>query len=165
MAEYLSQPTEDIPAACAGTDRLENYLSALFELKYNISRIEKKYPFLGNELSSLCEEAISRVSVIPSADLLPDELIHGSLPMPVPDRSITIPEKDQPNAVFAGERLPAAAAALPQSAKAVASGPVAYSLDAAGGMLITALDKMGDGIIAAFEKVLWLGQKVRKQSL
>ncbi len=154
-----------MPAGCVDSDRLGNYLAALFELKYNISHIEKKYPFLGHELSTLCEEAISRISSAPTADLLPDDLIHGSLPVPVPESSIIIQEKDVPTAIFAGERPHTAAAAPPQSATTGPAGPVACSLDAAGGILITALDKMGDGIIAAFEKALWLGQKLRKQSL
>lgn len=148
----------------AETDRLENYLAAVFELKYNISHIEKKYPFLGNELSSLCEETIVRISRSAAAGLKPDEPARDCLSLPAAESAVTLPEKDRLNAVSCGQTPPAAAVIQPHSAARGAAGPVTCSLDAAGGILITALDKMGDGIIVAFEKVLWLGQRLRRQS-
>ena len=161
MADHLHHPIEDLPAACPEDDRLENYLSALFELKYNISHIEKRYPFLGTELSAMCEDAISRLSPSAAQDLVPDELVLGHLPLQLADSAAEPPIADLPNAVFAGATLPPVLE--PAQPEDRTASPVAYTLDAAGGILVSALDKMGDGIILAFEKLLWLGQRATGQ--
>ncbi len=162
MAEDLEQLMQDTAEACAEDDRLENFLSALYELKYNISHVEKKYPFLGNELSSLCEETISRMSRPSCIEIPPGVMEPASLPLTVEAGVIPFP-----GAAAAGAQFSTAQAGPPviESPSTVirANNPVAYSLDAAGGILVTGLDKMGDGIILVFEKLLSLGPKGRKQ--
>jgi hypothetical protein len=160
MAEDLDQLIQDAPGSCIADDRRENFRSAVFELKYNICHIEKKYPFLGTELSSMCEDTISRLSWPSPADILPVNNQPSSLP-------VLIENSAQPDSVPAGipapveQSLPSAVEVSPH---VTGSGnPVAYGLDAAGGVLVKGLDKMGDGIIIAFEKLLSLGPKSRKQ--
>jgi hypothetical protein len=162
MAEDLDQLMQDIPEACAEDDRLENFRSALFELKYNISHIEKKYPFLGTELSSLCEETITRLPWPSSTEMSSVEMETASLPLPVAAGDIAVPDAPAVEVTFSvGPSGPPVIEVTP--------GPnnngnrVAYSIDAAGGILVKGLDKMGDGIIMAFEKLLSLGPKSRKE--
>jgi len=148
-------------AACAETDRLENFLSALFELKYSISHIEKKHPFLGTELSSLCEETISRLSWPPCAETEVVAMEPARLPLPVGPVNMPPPEPTpaQMPSVTGQAGIPVIESPQPVINN---NNRVVYSLDAAGGILITVLDKMGDGIIMAFEKLLSLGPKGRK---
>jgi hypothetical protein len=161
MVEGPDQLIQDAPEACAENDRLENFRSAVFELKYTISHIEKKYPFLGNELSSLCEETISRLSWPADAGISPEAMGPASLPPPAAAADITA------HAASAEVPLTAEAPALPViEVKPVLNNNgnrVAYSLDAAGGILVKGLDKMGDGIIIVFEKLLSLGTRGRKE--
>jgi hypothetical protein len=161
MAEYLDQLTQDTTEACAGNNRLENFLSALFELKYNISHIEKKYPFLGTELSSLCEDTISRLSR-PCTSEMPPVVMEASLPLPVEAADIPFPMASAAEMPVSTLQAGPPVIERPMTA-ARTNNPVAYSLDAAGGILVSGLDKMGDGIILAFEKLLSLGPKGRKQ--
>lgn len=162
MAHDLDQLMQDSPDACAGNDRLENFRSALFELKYNISHIEKKYPFLGTELSSMCEDTISRLSWPSSLEISPTAMEPASLPLLSENDAVAPPDTapgEMP--VSIEQSLPPVIESTP-----VLTGNgnrVAYSLDAAGGILVKGLDKMGDGIIIAFEKLLSLGPRGRKQ--
>lgn len=139
---------QDLPVASPENDRLETFRAAVFELNYNISHIEKKYPFLGTELSSICQATISRLAS-PSAT----EITQPVVEMPCTHRIEEPVSID--HAGLHGNDIPVAAAN--------AGNRVAYSIDAAGGFLVTGLDKMGDGIIMVFAKLLSLGARDRKQ--
>jgi len=159
MLEVPEQLMQDTPEACAENDRLENFRSAVFELQYNISHIEQKYPFLGTELSSLCEETISRLSWPTGTDTPPVAMGPANLPLPAAVADVqqsTTPEITPP-VEQPGTTVIEATDGLNKNANRVA-----YSLDAAGGILVKGLDIMGDGIIIAFEKLLSLGAKGRK---
>jgi len=161
MADQPDRLIHDMPEASFIGDRLENFLSALFELKYSISHIEKRYPFLGNELSTICEETLARLSSPaplgpPSVDIEP-----AHLPLPAKISNNISAGQSSREEILSDQHLEPEIE-MPH-ATAGSKNPLVNSVDAAGGLLITCLDKAGDWIILAFEKLLAPGQKERKQ--
>lgn len=138
----------------AAQDRLENFLSALFELKYNISNIEKKYPFLGSELSSLCDQALSQLSDIAagkdqSTPGQSDEVQEIIAENTNPKSQEISPECPFPSQIFSSVEETTRAHRVCRR-----TNPFVYWLDLTGGYLVTALDRMGDFIISIMEKIL-----------
>lgn len=150
-----------MPEASLTEDRLENFLSALFELKYSISNIEKRHPFLGNELSTICEETLARLS--PPAALETPSMDIEPVHLPLPDKISDNISAGQSSGkeILSDQHLEPEIEML--HATVGSKNPLVNSVDAAGGLLITCLDKAGDWIILAFEKLLAPGQKERKQ--
>lgn len=133
----------------SGQDRLESLICALMELKSNISLVEQQHPALSNDLSSLCDLAIN----------------HLNRPEDVPAMTV------QPSTDLQPQPLAAAAPGMGQESKTGCilngTGPderpakrknfLLSILDWAGDGMVNGLDKMGDGVIFVFEKLLSLG--------
>lgn len=131
-----------------GQDRLESLICALIELKSNIKLVEEQHPALGNDLSSLCDLAIS----------------HLSQPGDTPPEQPALPRSQQePAGVTADQCLdlinrPAQInyKAMPEQGTSRKKDFIISVFDKAGDCMVSGLDRMGDGIIFAFEKLLSL---------
>ncbi|GEM_PF-446500 len=160
----------------AGRDRLSSMLSALNQLKSNISRIESKHPALGDELSSLCGQVIEHLNR-PDEDepesVASNDPEETAQPQGAPPLNAVAPVYHQETDLLpppAGRAQGSASSEGRQGGISVDpvtpaagpnpdghhSNPIAVAFDAAGGHLASGLDKMGDGIIFAFEKLLRL---------
>lgn len=152
LDSYLTDSTQD---------RLDNFVSALFELKYNIASVEKKHSFLGSELSAMCEQAISQLTLPAEGSELPVVMETATLSMPkMPAEPVLTLDNPPDTSMPTGQPDPLSSHT--PSPAGNRKHPVAGSLDTAGDFIITGLDKMGDGIILIFEKLLALGSRNRK---
>jgi hypothetical protein len=131
-------------------DRIDSFLSALREFKTRLSAIESEHPFLRNDFSSACDEAISRLS---SPVSLPENI--SPYPCGEPEDGFTFDERELYDSIVKEN-------ALEPRANQQHPNPVVVALDRTGGYLVLGLDKMGDGIITVFESLLKLGNPGRK---
>ncbi len=143
-----------------GQDRLESLLCALIELKSNISMVEQQHPSLNNDLSSLCDLVIDHLNrplettvseSTPESSNLPDE-----------------PKISTSQAVEQMENPPVSSGCPPSSElnemPVIKRHPFSSIFDRAGDYLVTGLDKMGDGVIFVFEKLLSPGTRKKIES-
>jgi hypothetical protein len=133
-----------------GQDRLESLLCALIELKSNITIVEQQHPSLNNDLSSLCDLVID----------------HLNRPMDTTPKESTLESNnppDQPEIASSQtaehEENPPGSPGCPPSHELngipmLTRNPLTSIFDRAGDYLVTGLDKMGDGVIFVFEKLL-----------
>jgi hypothetical protein len=139
-------------AARSGEDRLESLICALIELKSNISIVEQQHPSLSNDLSSLCDIVIAHLNRSDGSALPGEQSQAGEGEMQCPPAGRTakpLPApKDIENLLSADESIPNRRA-----------NPINSLFDRAGDHLINGLDKMGDGVIYVFEKLLSLGSQ------
>jgi hypothetical protein len=162
MAENLEERILPDDIGPATQDRLENFLSALFELKYNISNIEKKYPFLGSELSALCDQTLSQLSSITAAE---DPSIRGRLD----EAAAVTTENINPKSMESDMKHPLPPSISPVEETAEAHhmhrrvNPFIHWLDLAGGCIVTGLDRMGDFIISIMEKIFCVERGTEKE--
>jgi hypothetical protein len=156
----------DLCAPDQSEDPVESLLSALQQLKANISRVEESHPHLRKDLSELCdlvithlarpvEEQISTVLEGPalascdeSADLTEtppevDPLISRYLEYLHRSHTPGYEPPDNP----------------PMPPEPAVANPFSTAVDTTGNHLIKALDNMGDGIIFVFERLLSLGDR------
>jgi len=125
--------------------RIDFILSALREFKTRLSAIEAEHPFLHNDFSSACDDAIS---CLISPVSLPE---NTSMPScGEPEDGFKFDERELYDSLVKGK-------ALEPPANQRHPNHVVHALDRAGGYLVLGLDKMGDGIIIVFESLLKLG--------
>jgi hypothetical protein len=143
-----------------GQDRLESLLCALIELKANISLVEQQHPALSNDLSSLCGLAIEHLNRPLDRSELESMPESGS-----PPHQIEIPLSQTPEQK---NDLPGSSG-CPQSSELNStplrnSNPLSSMFDRAGDYLVAGLDKMGDGVIFVFERLLSAGARKKIES-
>jgi hypothetical protein len=126
-------------------ERIDFFLAALQEFRTRLSAIETQHPFLRHDFSSACDDAISRLS---SAESLPENISPPSCEEPPGGFKFDDAALCDYVAHEIARELPLAQ---------TRNNPVVNTLDRAGGYLVLGLDKMGDGIIMAFESILKLG--------
>ncbi|MBN1691574.1 MAG: hypothetical protein JW901_11180 [Dehalococcoidia bacterium] len=139
------------PAGTPGQDRLESLIHALIELKSNIAVVEQRHPTFSNDLSSLCDIVIEYLRR--PEDACPPQSPEPCISFqPEPCRTFDyVPEAIVPDEALACAALIKAPQEKPN--------PIAAVFDRAGDGMIKGLDKMGDGIIFIFEKLLSLGPR------
>jgi len=143
-----------------GQDRLESLVCSLIELKSNILLIEQQHEALGNDLSALCDLVLEHLTRVDDSPPLresraippPQQIEHQAEPSPAAAIAPALPDIPV-NPTIEKSESPVARAKL---ANAI--------FDAIGDGLITGLDKAGDGVIFAFEKILSLGNREKKDS-
>ncbi|MBN1376178.1 MAG: hypothetical protein JXA01_08495 [Dehalococcoidia bacterium] len=145
------------PAGNTGQDRLESLISALIELRSNIAGVEQSHPSFSNDLSSLCDTVIEHLCRPEEAAPLQDLQPCGSLQPGLCNSPYleTLPEKVTTNPPDHAA-LPAASQSKPNFLAAI--------FDRAGDGMIKGLDKMGDGVIFVFEKLLSLGPRKKTRA-
>lgn len=143
-------------AVHSGEDRLESLICALIELKSNISIVEQQHPALSNDLSSLCDIVIAHLNRS-DASPLPQPLAEEGEASQCPPAEITAARLQAPKDL---ENLISAYESTPHQHP----NPLNSIFDRMGDHLITGLDKMGDGVIYAFEKLLSLGSQKKTGS-
>ena len=140
-------PDPSLPAQ----DRLESLICALIELKSNISAVEQQHPALSNDLSSICDLVLDHLNR--PADTL---TIAGSQPLSLPQEqpaspaSIILDQNDNPAPVLDLDTLN-------RKTPVGDSNLLALICNRLGDYMENGLDKMGDGVIFAFDKLLSLG--------
>jgi hypothetical protein len=143
-----------------GRDRLESLLCALIELKSNISVVEQEHPSLSNDLSSLCDLVIDHLNRPPD-----------TTPLESTPESNNPPEQHEISSSLAAghEENPPVSSGCPPSSKLnvipiTNKHALSSIFDRAGDYLETGLDKMGDGVIFVFEKLLSPGARKKIES-
>lgn len=126
-------------------DRIDFFFSALQELRTKLSVIEAEHPFLHNDFSSVCDDAISRLNTAESSQE------NISAYHREEQKAVTLLDAMEPRG------YPANDIAIEPMLTHPRINPVVSAIDRAGGYLVFCLDKMGDGIIIAFESLLKLG--------
>jgi len=143
-----------------GQDRLESLLCALIELKSNITIVEQQHPSLNNDLSSLCDLVIDHLNR--PLDTIPQESA------PECNNPPDQPEIASSQAAEHEENPPELSSCPPSSElngiPLLNRNPLATIFDRAGDYLVTGLDKMGDGVIFVFEKLLSPGTRRKTES-
>jgi hypothetical protein len=142
--------------AHSGEDRLESLICALIELKSNISIVEQQHPALSNDLSSLCDIAIAHLNRPDGGRPPQSPAAGGETSQCTPTEPVSAPPpgpKDVKNTVPVYESTPN------QHTNSFNS-----IFDRVGDHLITGLDKMGDGVIYVFEKLLSPGSQKKPGS-
>ena len=114
------------------SQKLEHLLSALNQLKSDISGVEARHPAFGSELSSLCDTIIADLNSLNTQNSVGQQDDPGYLNVSL-DNETPAPE-------------------LIPTAKHDTN-PLLWAIDKAGSHLITGLDKTGDGIIFLLEKL------------
>ena len=114
------------------SQKLEGLLSALNQLKSDISGVEARHPGFGSELSSLCDKVIADLDNLNSLNSVRQQANRDNLNV-TSDKETAMPE-------------------LTPTTKHNAN-PVLSVIDKAGAHLITGLDKTGDGIIFILGKL------------
>lgn len=143
-----------------GQDRLESLLCALIELKSNISIVEQQHPSLNNDLSSLCDLVIDHLNR--PMDTAPQEsTLESTNPPDQPEISSSHTAEHEEN--------PLGSSGCPPSSELngiplLKRNPLSSIFDRAGDYLVTGLDKMGDGVIFVFEKLLSPGARRKTES-
>ena len=143
-----------------GQDRLESLLCALIELKSNISVVEQQHPSLSNDLSSLCDLVIEHLN-------RPTD----TTPLESTPESNNQPEQTEISSSKTAEHKgnPPESSGYPPSSELngmpkINRHPLSSIFDRAGDYLETGLDKMGDGVIFVFEKLLSPGARKKIES-
>jgi hypothetical protein len=131
-------------------DRLESLICALIELKSNISAVEQRHPAFSNDLSSICDLVLDHLNR-PGDTLTAVDPQSCSNPQDQTDSpaSSEIDQNNRPAVVLdhtASNETPIKKSSL-----------LALICDRAGDYMENGLDKMGDGVIFAFGKLLSLG--------
>ena len=134
-----------------GQDSLESLIISLIELKSNIMRVEDEHPALGNDLSSLCDIVIDHLNR-PDDDQDPSELSPQC--REDPGSTVSEPQCNTPAYDAAVEK---------ESPPQKKNGALVVAFDWAGDHLVHGLDKMGDGVIYVFEKLISLGSQGKKE--
>jgi hypothetical protein len=135
---------------------LESLICALIELKSNISIVEQQHPALSNDLSSLCDIVLAHLNRS-DAGPLPQLPIMGAETLHCPPATPFVPSLPAPEDV---ENHVSAHESSPQQH----TNRLNSIFDRLGDYLITGLDKMGDGVIFTFEKLLSLGSQKKTGS-
>ena len=137
----------DDPLISCDNRKLEILLSLIVELKNKLLAIEVRYPSLGHDFTSLCDEFVEHLNSITSLPIASVETcnkndIHTeySKEQRIDDDLTDIPARD--------------IAHPPRQAN-----PMSRFFDAVGDYIITGLDKMGDGVILIFESVLKIAKR------
>jgi hypothetical protein len=139
-------PDQSLPAQ----DRLESLICALIELKSNIAAVEQQHPALSNDLSSIC-------------DLVLDHLNRPVDAIPAADSAYINPQQQQPDSPASSktDQNDSFAAILDHTTLKKIPGKesnlLALICNKVGDYMENGLDKMGDGVIFAFDKLLSLG--------
>ncbi|MHB8085573.1 MAG: hypothetical protein ACYDHZ_07095 [Dehalococcoidia bacterium] len=169
--EQEFQPGVEDSAVCPPDqeDPIEALLSALNDLKSNISRVEENHPRLRKDMSELCDLVISHVSrplqeqiatVLESPALAACEETAEPEEPPADDPLISryleyLHRSHSPG--YEPPDNPPPSPSTPIQPSTV--NPFSKAVDSSGNHLVRALDKMGDGIIYAMEKLLSLGYR------
>jgi hypothetical protein len=133
-------------------DRLESLICALIELKSNISAVEQQHPALSNDLSSICDLVLDHLN-----RPLDTVTIAVSQPLSIlqdqPDNKVSF-KIDQNNS-------PAALSDYTAFKKTPVENTnlLALICNKLGDYMENGLDKMGDGVIFAIDKLLSLGHQ------
>lgn len=169
--EQEFQPGSEDSAVCPPDqeDPIEALLSALHQLRSNISRVEENHPRLRKDMSELCDLVITHLSrpleeqiatVLESPALTTCEEAAEPEEPPAEDPLISryleyLHRSHSPGYEPPDEPPPSPSTGLPT----LAGNPFSTAVDSSGNYLIRALDRMGDGIIFAMEKLLSLGNR------
>ncbi|MGA2367146.1 MAG: hypothetical protein ABSF74_01025 [Dehalococcoidia bacterium] len=166
--EQEFQPGSEDSALCPPDqveDPVEALLSALHQLKANISRVEENHPRLRKDLSELCDLVITHVNR-PVEEQIAEVLEGPTLSTCEETAKLEEPVTDDPlishyleylhRSHSPGYEPPDNPPCPPQPA---AVNPFSKTVDTTGNNLIRGLDRMGDGIIFVFEKLLWPGNR------
>lgn len=122
----------------------ERFIASLVKLKSDIEHAESQLPSLGNELSSLCETAIEHL-------LMPDE---GGMSMSPAPASLRATESE------ATQGMPSE----PETERLKSTDQRVGVFNNEGGFVGKGLDRMGDGIIYVFEKLISIGSPKKKKT-
>ncbi|OGO18459.1 MAG: hypothetical protein A2Z02_02305 [Chloroflexi bacterium RBG_16_48_7] len=140
-------------------DRLESLLCALIELKSNISVVEQQHPSLSNDLSSLCDLVIDHLNRPPDTTAL-ESTPESNSPQEQPEISSQEAVHRENPPVSSGCPPSSELSGIPvKNRRGISS-----IFDRAGDYLETGLDKMGDGVIFVFEKLLSPGARKKIES-
>ena len=141
-------------------DRLESLLCALIELKSNISVVEQQHPSLSKDLSSLCDLVIDHLNR--PTDTTPLEITPESNNPPAQTEISSSKTAEHEENLLESSGYPPSSElnGMPITNKHRLSS----IFDRAGDYLETGLDKMGDGVIFVFEKLLSPGARKKIES-
>jgi hypothetical protein len=143
-------------------DPVEALLSAVQQLKANISRVEENHPRLRQDMSELCDLVITHLTR-PVEEQIADVMEGPTLTTCEETAKLEEPVTDDPLISRYLEFLhrshspgyePPDSPPTPPTVN-----PFSKAVDITGNHLVRGLDKMGDGIIIVFEKLLSLGNR------
>lgn len=148
------------PRPQPGQDSLESLIISLIELKSNIMRVEEQHPAMGCDLSSLCDIVIEHLN-------RPDDALPPvETPLHVQIAEASVPGRggnDNPWHKSKPAVQTAPEAHEPGNPKKNKANPVAAAFDRTGDYLVRGLDRMGDGVIYVFEKLISIGSPGKKE--
>ena len=164
--EQEFQPDLEDSALCPPDkveDPIESLLSALHQLKANISSVEEDHPRLRKDMSELCDLVITHLTR-PVEEQIADVLEGPTLSTCEETAELEEPVTDDPlishyleylhRSHSPGYEPPDTPPPPPQS---TAVNPFSKAVDTTGNHLVWGLDRMGDGIVFVIEKLLSLG--------
>jgi hypothetical protein len=132
-------------------DRLESLICALIELKSNISTVEQQHPALSNDLSSICDLVLDHLNRPIDTPIAKDSLQIEPQQQPDSPASIEVNQDTSPAAVLDQAAL--------KEIPAQDNNLLTSICNRLGDYMENGLDKMGDGVIFAFDKLLSLGHQ------